>query len=204
MDGWNTILSYWGFCLFSGGDLLVSGRVHLSLHKPYHVFPCGTLVSTCLSQNLRLPHGSHWRPPSFEKGQPECGVGSGSRRRLCLTICFWRIACRSGGAERNFFSPWDEFCLEVVVVVVVVVAVVQKDYGRWRWYWDCFFGWVGFMKQRCWFIGFYWLALVLYCFSVGKSVVLIRSDSRHFSCLFELVNMFCFAMRAFQCSHPVL
>ena len=32
MDGWNTILSYWGFGLFSGANLLlVSGRVNTNL-----------------------------------------------------------------------------------------------------------------------------------------------------------------------------
>ena len=32
MDGWNTILSYWG-CLFSGAKMLVSGRVPLKFAR---------------------------------------------------------------------------------------------------------------------------------------------------------------------------
>ena len=37
MDGWNTILSYWGFGLFSGPKMYVSGRV-AAFQRPFRVF----------------------------------------------------------------------------------------------------------------------------------------------------------------------
>ena len=45
MDGWNTSLSYWGFGLFSGAKMLVSGRVDVSL-----------MIAESMSSGLSAPN----------------------------------------------------------------------------------------------------------------------------------------------------
>ena len=107
---------------------------------------------------------------------------------------------RADPEERVFFcGGWSKGG------AVVVLFCLGKTMGGDGEVYMFFCGWVGgFMQPRCWFISVYWLALVLYCFSVGKTVVLILSVSRQFRFFIWLGEHVCFAMHAFQCFHLVI
>ena len=105
--------------------------IYLSLENPT-IFSCETCPTSC-SPPPQTQEKSHVRSTQLStlkiivQGQSECGVGSGAGRWLCLTICFWRVARRSGG-ESFPQSRWRVF--------------------RWRVVWWC--GGVVFFLVRPW------------------------------------------------------